>query len=183
MKKIFILLTLFTAGKTFAQEKAAAKSVNAPVISFETDVIDYGIIKNGSDGMREFKFSNTGMQALTIASATSSCGCTVATPPKDAIKAGEKSSIKVTYNTQTAGKFVKTITVVSNASVPSKVLTIQGEVMPAPPPPLIQKTYIDTNEFSKGEIFYRCKMHPDVMADKLGICFKCNMEMTKAEKK
>ena len=43
-------------------------------ITFETDVIDYGTIKKGDDGLREFKFTNTGSTPLLITQVRSSCG-------------------------------------------------------------------------------------------------------------
>ena len=49
----------------------------AQTIDFESKVIDYGIIEHNSDGNREYKFTNTGTEALIIKNAKGSCGCTV----------------------------------------------------------------------------------------------------------
>ena len=54
-------------------------------ITFETDVIDYGTIKKGDDGLREFKFTNTGSSPLFITQVRSSCGCTIPKKPIDSI--------------------------------------------------------------------------------------------------
>ena len=47
---------------SFAQEKKVAK------IEFKTDVIDYGTIEKGADGVRTFEFTNTGNAPLIISS-------------------------------------------------------------------------------------------------------------------
>lgn len=103
---------------------------NAPEMVFESETVDYGTIEYNSDGDRVFKFKNTGKEPLIIQSATGSCGCTVPVPPKDPVKPGETAVIKVHYDTKRVGNFEKTITVVSNAKTPSKVLKIKGVVKP-----------------------------------------------------
>ncbi|MCC4214071.1 DUF1573 domain-containing protein [Leeuwenhoekiella parthenopeia] len=126
MKKIVLLLAvgLMTLGLQ-AQEKKAA-------ITFETDVIDYGDVVHGSDGEREFKFTNTGDAPLVISKAYSTCGCTVPSPPKDPIAPGESGVIKVKYDTsRAAGPIRKTITVYTNASAEPYTLKIKGNLLPA----------------------------------------------------
>lgn len=122
--------TTTNAQQPATSTEAAPANPNAPEITFETEVVDYGTIENGSDGNREFKFKNTGKEPLIITSATGSCGCTIPTPPKDPIKPGEKSTIKVHYDTKRTGHIDKTITVVSNAKTPVKQLRITGDVKP-----------------------------------------------------
>ena len=46
-------------------------------ISFKSEEIDYGNIKQGADGVRVFEFTNTGKAPLVITNVASSCGCTV----------------------------------------------------------------------------------------------------------
>ena len=46
------LLVFFVCISLYAQEKG-------PKISFETSLIDYGTIENGSEGKRSFSFKNT----------------------------------------------------------------------------------------------------------------------------
>ncbi len=126
MKKIVLLLAigLMTLGLQ-AQEKKAE-------ITFETDVIDYGDVAHGSDGTREFKFTNTGTAPLVISKAYSTCGCTVPSPPKDPIAPGETGVIKVKYDTNRApGPIRKTITVYTNASAEPSTLKITGNLLPA----------------------------------------------------
>lgn len=116
-----------------AQESATANpNPNAPEITFETEVIDYGTIEHNADGNREFKFKNTGKEPLIISGAQGSCGCTVPTFPKEPIKPGESNVIKVKYATDRVGAFEKTVTITSNAKTQSKMIRIKGVVKPDP---------------------------------------------------
>lgn len=113
--------------------KDEGKEVDA-VIEFDSKVVDYGVIEHNSDGNRKFTFTNTGSEALIIKNAKASCGCTVPDYPKGEIKPGESGEIKVKYATNRVGKFTKTITLTTNASKRPVILTIKGEVNPAPKP-------------------------------------------------
>lgn len=126
MKKIVtvFLLAIFTF-PTHAQEKIAK-------IEFKSDVIDYGTVENGSDGVRVFQFTNTGSAPLVISRVYSSCGCTIPKKPEDPILPGENGEIQVKYDTKRTGPIRKTITVNSNATEATKALKIKGEVLPPP---------------------------------------------------
>jgi hypothetical protein len=116
------------AVSTPATEVKAVDNPNAPEITFETDMHDYGTIKQGADGGCEFKFTNTGKEPLIISNAVGSCGCTVPTWPKEPILKGQSSVIKVHYDTKRVGGFTKNVTISSNAKSATKVLTIKGTV-------------------------------------------------------
>lgn len=131
MKNVIILFVIFTFGfSTFAQETVLAKEVdeNAPVFKFEKEVIDYGTIERNSDGKRIFEFTNVGKSPLIINNIRSSCGCTVPKRPEEPILPGEKGHIEVVYATNRPGAFAKRITIYSNATESTKVLTIKGNV-------------------------------------------------------
>src|SRR5690242_16730931 len=116
MKK-FSLLLLMTAALNLSgwaqnaaatnPEPAKADNPNAPEMTFETDLHDYGTIKQGADGGCEFKFKNTGKEPLVISNAKGSCGCTVPTWPKEPIMKGQTAVIKVHYDTKRPGPFTK----------------------------------------------------------------------------
>ncbi|MFC4633046.1 DUF1573 domain-containing protein [Dokdonia ponticola] len=124
MKKLMLLLfvSLMTVN-LMAQEKKAA-------ITFESDVVDYGEIDYGSDGVREFAFKNTGNDVLIIARVYSTCGCTIPKKPEAPIQPGESGVIEVKYDTKRPGPIRKTITVYSNASETPYTLKIKGVVKP-----------------------------------------------------
>lgn len=123
MKNLIVVLFvgLISLG-SFAQEKTAK-------IEFKTDVIDYGTIEKGSDGVRVFEFTNTGNAPLIISSVKSTCGCTVPKKPKGPIMPGETGVIEVKYDTKRVNPIRKTITVISNAETPTVALKIKGLVV------------------------------------------------------
>ncbi len=135
MKKI-ILISLFLAGfitKGNSQEvNPTPANPNAAELTFESEVHDYGTIKQGANGSYEFKFKNTGKEPLIISNAQGSCGCTVPSWPKEPIAPGQGNVIKVTYDTKRVGPFTKTVTLTSNAKTASKLLTIKGVVQEEP---------------------------------------------------
>jgi hypothetical protein len=92
-------------------------------------MIDYGEIEKGSDGVRVFEFKNIGDAPLIIENVYSSCGCTVPTWPKAAIKPGESGKIEVKYDTNRVGPIRKTITIYSNTDEPTKALKIKGKIL------------------------------------------------------
>lgn len=120
MKNLFTLL--FVGLISFAAT-AQAK------IEFKETTIDYGTIEKGANGLRTFEFTNTGDAPLIISKATSTCGCTVPTPPKAPIMPGESGKIDVKYDTKRVMPIRKTITVISNADTPTVALKIKGEVI------------------------------------------------------
>ncbi len=127
MKKLIAVFALvLSSALTFAQ--------SGPKIQFaaENNTIDYGtVIRGNDDGLRSFKFTNTGDQPLIITNVRSTCGCTVPSKPEAPIMPGEKGKIDVKYN-MSIGRISRTITVESNAvnfengTVP---LRIKGEVV------------------------------------------------------
>jgi hypothetical protein len=123
MKKISSLLfiSLFSIS-IYAQDKVAK-------IEFESETIDYGTIEKGSDGVRVFKFKNTGDAPLIVSDVKSSCGCTVPKKPTEPILPGENGEIEVKYDTNRVNPIRKTITVTSNAVTQTVALKIKGTVI------------------------------------------------------
>lgn len=113
---------------------------NAPEISFDKTVHDYGTIVQGSDGTCEFKFTNTGKEPLIVQKPISSCGCTIPTWPQEPVLPGKSDVIKVTYATHNVGPINKTITVNSNAKTARVVLSIKGNVVAKPADKVPEKT-------------------------------------------
>ncbi|WP_286491945.1 DUF1573 domain-containing protein [Empedobacter brevis] len=69
-----------------------------PKIQFtpKDNTIDYGlVIKGEDDGIRVFKFKNTGNQPLIIKNVKSTCGCLVPSQPTEPILPGKRSKIVV----------------------------------------------------------------------------------------
>lgn len=122
MKKLFasIAFLFISVGFSYGQD-----------IKFETLEINYGKIDKGSNGTREFYFTNNGNAPLLVQNAQGSCGCTVPTWPKEPIMPGERSKISVKYDTQRVGAFTKYVTLTTNStSNTATQLKIFGDVKP-----------------------------------------------------
>lgn len=119
MRKLITLavFALFSLA-TFAQAE----------MTFEETTIDYGTISKGEEGLRVFKFTNTGDQPLVISNVRSTCGCTVPKRPTEPILPGEEGEIEVKYNTRLVGPIRRTVTVYSNATEEVTPLKIKGTI-------------------------------------------------------
>ncbi len=131
MKHLFLalsaILTMSLAG--VAQEA----SQSGADIEFEKEVHDFGNMKQHGDASTEFKFTNTGTEALIISNAKGSCGCTVPEWPREPIAPGASAAIKVRYDSKRVGPINKSVTITSNASnSPTKVIRIKGNIEAAP---------------------------------------------------
>lgn len=125
---LFVILG-FIAKAQNEKTTSEATDPNAPEITFEKEVHDFGTIELGGNGIYNFKFTNTGKSPLIISGARGSCGCTVPKWPKEPIKKGESNEINVSYDTKRAGPFTKQVTINSNAKTATKVITIKGTVL------------------------------------------------------
>ena len=117
------LLTICLLAFAFAARAQA-------VLQFETDNHDFGKVAEGTMATYEFRFKNTGNQPAIIANVQASCGCTTPDWTKTPVLPGKYGIIKAMYSSAgRPGVFNKTVTVTSNASEPSKVLSIKGAVL------------------------------------------------------
>ena len=138
MKKILLSLALVTgftlvnAQNVITDDAPKTEESTNVTIDFVSKVVDYGTIDHNADGARKFVFANNGTEPLLIKNAKGSCGCTVPTWPREAIAPGATAEIGVKYATNRVGKFTKTITLTTNASKKPVILTVKGEVNPAP---------------------------------------------------
>ena len=138
MRKLLLSLmlvtgfTLVSAQNVITADLPQTEESSNATIDFVSKVVDYGTIEHNADGARKFVFTNNGTEPLLIKNAKGSCGCTVPTWPREAIAAGTTAEIGVKYATNRVGKFTKTITLTTNASKKPVILTIKGEVNPAP---------------------------------------------------
>jgi hypothetical protein len=144
MKKIIAAIALVLGmGFTAKAQESVTPSIdpNAPVMQFDSEVLDYGTVKFDGNGVREFKVKNTGKSPLTITNVQGQCGCTSTTIdgkpgwPQEPILPGKSAAIRVKYDTKRPGPFEKNVTVTSNSKDPSKVIKIKGVVEAAPAAP------------------------------------------------
>jgi hypothetical protein len=129
MKKVIALLLLLTATWTV---NAQNQATDGPAITFETEVIDFGNVNQGTEQIRTFKFTNTGTAPLVITSIKGQCGCTSIPDswPKEPIPPGGTGTFQVKYDTSVrVGMFDKKIIITSNAITPVVEVKIKGNVL------------------------------------------------------
>ena len=140
MKNFLTIAVLFITVGIFAQTPETVKPVdpNGPVMLVDNETIDYGdAVRGQDDGIRVFKFKNTGKSPLTI-NVQSTCGCTVPSYPQGQIMPGDSGEIKVQYN-MAPGRFSKVIKVTTNGSPDLVLLRIKGNILdPNAPVPMEQ---------------------------------------------
>jgi len=102
-------------------------AIQGPAIKFIEESFDFGKIPQGKPVTHVFEFENTGNQPLLVSQATASCGCTTPVWTKEPVLPGKKGTVTVTFNAANEGTFIKTVTVLSNATDPV-YLSIKGTV-------------------------------------------------------
>jgi len=99
-------------------------------ILVENNIFDFGEIVQGEIITAIFKISNPSSSDLIITNVSSSCGCTTSNLKKDLLKAGDEEIIEVTFNSENKiGKQEKTVSLLTNATPNTTILTIKGNVI------------------------------------------------------
>lgn len=138
---LFVSLSLFCGCKSNTQDPdvdlirnpMSAEGYNSetkmPVMTFDSEMHDFGRLSGGENISYSFHFRNTGDADLIISSASATCGCTVADYPKGRIAPGADGYVTITFKSAgKAGQQFQEVTVVSNAQ-PSRVrLKIMAQV-------------------------------------------------------
>jgi hypothetical protein len=106
-----------------------AQVANFPVMTFEVEEFDFGNLAKGTNVEHVFKFTNTGKAPLVITNASSSCGCTIPSYPKnESIAPGETGEMTVKFDGSGQGQVTKTVTVTANTEKGTQVLRIKAFV-------------------------------------------------------
>lgn len=122
MKHLFLALFLFASTSVFAQNKAN------DIAKFNTEVVDFGKIKQNVPVTATYIVTNIGAAPLIIDQALPSCGCTVSDYTKAPIAPGKTGYVKVTYNAADLGPVNKQVTVKFAGADDVKFLKFKGEV-------------------------------------------------------
>jgi hypothetical protein len=126
---IFAVAAMATASMAQTAVATPAENPNQADFKFETEVHDFGTVKEGVQAEHTFKFTNIGKEPLVITNVQASCGCTTPTWTKEPIKPGAQGSVTAIYNSKgRPGNFNKAVTITSNAKTAQKVLFIKGNV-------------------------------------------------------
>lgn len=113
-----------------AQERDS-KPVESPKISFDKEIYDFGTVEEGEVIETSFVVTNTGKSDLVILDAKATCGCTVPTWTKEPVKPGEKTELKVRFDTNgRPNKQIKTVTLTTNTEKGIETVKVSGMVKP-----------------------------------------------------
>ena len=105
------------------------QSQKMPQLTFDQDMHDFGRLSAGENISYSFHFRNTGNADLIISSCSATCGCTVASFPKERIAPGGEGYITVTFKSAgKAGQQYQEVTVMSNAQPAHSKLKIVARV-------------------------------------------------------
>ena len=124
-----------SAPATTAVESSAVKAVsNAPVMSFDKGIHDFGVIQEGERVETVFTFTNTGKSDLIIQDARGSCGCTVPEYPKNLpIAPGATGQIRVSFDSSNKPNLQqKTVTITANTDTGRETIRIKAMVTADP---------------------------------------------------
>ena len=104
-------------------------TINVAKMDFEDTVLKFGEVDAGAMIEHTFNFTNTGKVPLIINDARSTCGCTVPEWPKELIQPGERSAIKVKFNTTNMRKKQRKPVIITANTYPSETkLYLEGFV-------------------------------------------------------
>jgi hypothetical protein len=82
---------------------------------FDTLQYDFGKVKQGDTVEHIFRFTNKATIALVIADVKTTCSCTASEYPKNPIKPGESSFIKIAFDsTDKLGQYAKGVNIDTN---------------------------------------------------------------------
>lgn len=133
----------------------SSNSMAQGILQFEVESFDFGTVEEGEKAEKTFTFKNTGNQPIILSNVRASCGCTTPNWTREPIMPGQSGKIEVSYNSAgRPGAFNKTITITSNATEATKVLTIRGNVVsdPASDPKMsVERTTVALGKIKKGE--------------------------------
>lgn len=137
MKKIILRISIvaFLLGAVNVPQDAFAQSTNTQQeqasFQFESEVYDFGQLKEGDDAKAEFVFKNTGTEPIVITNVRPSCGCTTPYYSKEPVAPGETGVIHASYGTKgRPGNFNRKIAVQTSAG--NVDIWIKGNVEKAP---------------------------------------------------
>ncbi len=121
LKKLYVVADIDQYFPPLSKED----SLKLPKLSFDRSIHNFGSIKQGDIVTTNFIMTNNGKSDLKIYKTKASCGCTVSEPEKTLLKPGEKTNLKVTFNsTGKSGQDSKSVTVYCNDPTYSEAMVI-----------------------------------------------------------
>ena len=129
---VILTLLLSQCGNSVRKNSSGIAGGDTGVVKivFEEYEHHFGKVSEGEKVCYVFKFENKGTADLVVASATTSCGCTVPEYDTRPIRPGGTGNLEVVFDSSGRnGMQTKTITLKSNADTPVVLLKITAEVV------------------------------------------------------
>jgi hypothetical protein len=121
IKKLYIVADISMYFPPMSKED----SIKAPRLSLDRSTHNFGTINQGDIVTTNFELTNTGKSELIIYKTKASCGCTASELEKSKLKPGEKTTLKVTYNSAgKSGQDSKSVTIFCNDPTYSEAMVI-----------------------------------------------------------
>ena len=126
IKKLYVIANISEYFPPMSKED----SLKMPRLSLDRSTHNFGSMKQGDVVSTNFVMTNNGKSDLKIYKTKASCGCTVSEPEKTLLKSGEKTNLKVTFNSAgKAGQDSKSVTIFSNdPSYPEALVVIKSDI-------------------------------------------------------
>lgn len=106
-------------------------TVNVAKMTFVEETFNFGEAQEGDIVKHTYQFTNTGKVPLVISNASSTCGCTVPTWPKEPVEPGASGTISVEFNTTSKRKAQKKPVIITANTYPARtVVHLEGFVHP-----------------------------------------------------
>ncbi len=106
-------------------------TVNVAKMTFTEETFNFGEVQEGDIVKHTYNFTNTGKVPLVISNASSTCGCTVPTWPKEPIEPGAGGEISVEFNTKNKHREQKKPVIITANTYPARtVVHLEGFVHP-----------------------------------------------------
>ena len=140
---ISLLIALLNFSLLFGQE--------TPPIDWSNHVYDYGLVKKGIPYTQEFKFTNTGSEAIIIDNVRTNCKCIIPYWKDVFIEPNEKGSIFIVFMTNKSGIFNKGILINVRDFPKASLLEVKAYTDDIPNDLLVQKSSEIIKDIPSGD--------------------------------
>ncbi len=126
---IILIIGIAALGWIIIEDNAFETNTSLPTqVYVEFKEINLGKLKQNEPCLAIYQLTNIGANPLIIQHVEANCGCTKPEWPKKPIKPAKSAEIKVTYDAEYPGRFIKQIKVYCNTTEGVIELRILGEV-------------------------------------------------------
>lgn len=106
--------SVFATTEEYFPKLSEKELAEAPILSLQANVVNFGVVRAGVVLSREIKMTNTGKKDLIIRHAQGNCSCVSITPGARVLKPGQETTMKITLDTQgRTGPQNKSVTIYS----------------------------------------------------------------------